>query len=41
MIPKPSDSEAEGLVIGWPTKPGDMGALKAYAEEIKAAVSKL
>ncbi|KAL8287253.1 hypothetical protein RQP46_003705 [Phenoliferia psychrophenolica] len=35
MIPKPSESDDQGLVIGWPTKPGDMAALKAYAEEIK------
>ncbi|KAK4699925.1 histidine triad (HIT) family protein, partial [Phenoliferia sp. Uapishka_3] len=35
LIPKPSESDEEGLVIGWPTKPGDMAALKAYAEEIK------
>lgn len=25
VIPKPSDSDKEGLVIGWPTKPADMG----------------
>ncbi|KAM0751045.1 HIT-like protein [Meredithblackwellia eburnea MCA 4105] len=35
MIPKPSDSDKEGLVVGWPTKAGDMAELKAYAEEIK------
>jgi len=34
MIPKPSESDNEGLVIGWPTKPGDMGELKAYADEL-------
>ena len=35
VIPKPSVSDEEGLVIGWPTKPADMGELKKYLEEIK------
>ncbi|GAA6063466.1 hypothetical protein JCM10212_006328 [Sporobolomyces blumeae] len=35
LIPKPSDSDKEGLVIGWPTQQGDMDELKAFAEEIK------
>ncbi|KAI8953251.1 HIT-like domain-containing protein [Xylaria longipes] len=33
-IPKPN--EQEGLVIGWPTKPADMEALKKYSEEVKS-----
>ncbi|GAA5864986.1 hypothetical protein JCM8547_004262 [Rhodosporidiobolus lusitaniae] len=36
VIPKPSASDDEGLVIGWPTKPADMDALKKYAEELKS-----
>ncbi|KIO33981.1 hypothetical protein M407DRAFT_166191 [Tulasnella calospora MUT 4182] len=35
IIPKPSKSDEEGLVIGWPMKPADQDALKAYAEELK------
>lgn len=35
MIPKPSASDDEGLVIGWPTKPADMSELGKYAEEIR------
>ncbi|SDA01415.1 BZ3500_MvSof-1268-A1-R1_Chr10-1g02643 [Microbotryum saponariae] len=35
MIPKPSASDEQGLVVGWPTKPADMAELKAYCEEIK------
>ncbi|GAA5840757.1 hypothetical protein JCM5353_005335 [Sporobolomyces roseus] len=35
LIPKPSDSDKEGLVIGWPTQKGDMEELKKFAEEIK------
>lgn len=36
VIPKPSDSDKEGLVIGWPTKQADMDELKKYHEEVKA-----
>ncbi|KAG8979116.1 hypothetical protein FRC05_009326 [Tulasnella sp. 425] len=36
VIPKPRESDEEGLVIGWPLKKGDMGELKAYAEELKS-----
>ncbi|GAA6015500.1 hypothetical protein JCM11491_004373 [Sporobolomyces phaffii] len=36
LIPKPSDSDKEGLVVGWPTQEGvEMDQLKAFAEEIK------
>ncbi|TNY23083.1 HIT-like protein [Rhodotorula diobovata] len=35
MIPKPSDSDESGLVIGWPTKKADMDDLKKLAEDIK------
>ncbi|GAA6030440.1 hypothetical protein JCM8097_009109 [Rhodosporidiobolus ruineniae] len=35
MIPKPSDSDKEGLVIGWPTQKADMDELKKLQEEIK------
>ncbi|GAA5980094.1 hypothetical protein JCM5350_001761 [Sporobolomyces pararoseus] len=38
LIPKPSDSDKEGLVVGWPTQKGEgfeMDALKKLAEEIK------
>lgn len=35
VIPKPSDSDEAGLVIGWPTKKADMDDLKKLAEEIK------
>ncbi|GAA5822541.1 hypothetical protein JCM11251_006372 [Rhodosporidiobolus azoricus] len=34
MIPKPSDSDQEGLVIGWPTKSADKDELKKLQEEI-------
>lgn len=36
VIPKPSASDKEGLVIGWPTKPTDMSQLKELAEKTKA-----
>ncbi|GAA5914831.1 adenosine 5'-monophosphoramidase [Sporobolomyces salmoneus] len=38
LIPKPSDSDKEGLVIGWPTQKGEgfeMDQLKQLAEDIK------
>ncbi|GAA6002491.1 adenosine 5'-monophosphoramidase [Rhodotorula paludigena] len=35
MIPKPSDSDKEGLVIGWPAQQADMAELKQLHEEIK------
>ncbi|KAJ4319391.1 Adenosine 5'-monophosphoramidase [Fusarium piperis] len=35
-IPKPN--ETEGLGVGWPSKPADMDALKAYYEEIKSKI---
>lgn len=34
LIPKPN--ETEGLGVGWPTKKGDMGELKALLDEIKS-----
>ncbi|GLB38568.1 putative HIT domain containing protein [Lyophyllum shimeji] len=34
VIPKPSESDEEGLVIGWPAKPMDTDELKALREEI-------
>ncbi|GAA5907217.1 hypothetical protein JCM6882_008393 [Rhodosporidiobolus microsporus] len=34
MIPKPSASDSEGLVIGWPTKQADKDELKKLQEEI-------
>ena len=36
MIPKPSASDKEGLVIGWPAHATDMDKLKALHEELKA-----
>ncbi|RJE23578.1 HIT family protein 1 [Aspergillus sclerotialis] len=36
MIPKPSQSDSEGLVIGWPAQATDMDKLKALHEELKA-----
>lgn len=35
VIPKPSDSEEEGLVVGWPAKPMDKTELQKVFEEIK------
>lgn len=35
VIPKPSDSDKEGLVIGWPAQQADMAELKQLHEEIK------
>ncbi|GAA5934594.1 adenosine 5'-monophosphoramidase [Sporobolomyces koalae] len=35
LIPKPSDSDKEGLVIGWPTQEANMDELKVLAETIK------
>ncbi|KAJ8292806.1 Mitochondrial distribution and morphology protein 34 [Rhodotorula toruloides] len=35
MIPKPSDSDKEGLVIGWPAQQANMDELKKYWEEVK------
>ncbi|KAG8910683.1 hypothetical protein FRC01_006195 [Tulasnella sp. 417] len=35
VIPKPSASEEEGLVVGWPAKKAETDALKAYAEELR------
>ncbi|KZO96901.1 HIT-like protein [Calocera viscosa TUFC12733] len=35
VIPKPSESDSEGLVIGWPQSKPSMDELKALAEEIK------
>ncbi|BGP18057.1 hypothetical protein JCM10213_008407 [Rhodosporidiobolus nylandii] len=35
MIPKPSASDKEGLVIGWPTQEADKDELKKFAEELK------
>jgi diadenosine tetraphosphate (Ap4A) HIT family hydrolase len=36
VIPKPSSSESEGLVIGWPQQQPDMDELKKLHEEIKS-----
>ncbi|KAH7337310.1 hypothetical protein B0J17DRAFT_667073 [Rhizoctonia solani] len=30
VIPKPSESDTEGLVIGWPTKPADQTELDNF-----------
>ncbi|ORY84436.1 HIT-like protein [Protomyces lactucae-debilis] len=39
IIPKKSiKDESEGLVVGWPATKGDMGELKAYAEELRAKI---
>jgi diadenosine tetraphosphate (Ap4A) HIT family hydrolase len=35
VIPKPSDSDKEGLVIGWPTKEMPKEELAKYYEELK------
>ncbi|CUA75257.1 Hit family protein 1 [Rhizoctonia solani] len=35
VIPKPSESDTEGLVIGWPTKPADQNDLQKLLEEMK------
>jgi len=35
VIPKPSASDAEGLVIGWPQHKADMEELKKLHAEIK------
>ncbi|GAA6016886.1 hypothetical protein JCM8202_004469 [Rhodotorula sphaerocarpa] len=35
LIPKPSASDSEGLVVGWPAQKADMNELKAYYEELK------
>ncbi|EJD39299.1 HIT-like protein [Auricularia subglabra TFB-10046 SS5] len=35
VIPKPSDSDKSGLVIGWPTQEIARDDLKAYYEELK------
>ncbi|KZP13914.1 HIT-like protein [Athelia psychrophila] len=35
IIPKPSDSEEEGLVIGWPTQEIPKDELAQYYEELK------
>jgi diadenosine tetraphosphate (Ap4A) HIT family hydrolase len=35
VIPKPSDSDKEGLVVGWPTQETDHDALKALHAELK------
>jgi diadenosine tetraphosphate (Ap4A) HIT family hydrolase len=34
VIPKPSESDEEGLVVGWPAKKADMDALKALHKEV-------
>jgi len=35
VIPKPSASDDEGLVIGWPTKEANKDELKTFWEELK------
>ncbi|CAE7182083.1 unnamed protein product [Rhizoctonia solani] len=36
VIPKPSESDTEGLVIGWPTKPADQTELQKLLEEMQS-----
>lgn len=36
VIPKPSESDEEGLVIGWPTKEVPKEEMVKYHEELKA-----
>ena len=36
VIPKPSASDEEGLVIGWPAKTADKDELRKLCEEIVA-----
>jgi diadenosine tetraphosphate (Ap4A) HIT family hydrolase len=40
VIPKPSDSDKEGLVVGWPAKPFDKEELQKAFEELQAKLSK-
>jgi diadenosine tetraphosphate (Ap4A) HIT family hydrolase len=35
IIPKPSESDSEGLVVGWPAQKPSMEDLKALQEELK------
>ncbi|KWU43480.1 RmlC-like cupin [Rhodotorula sp. JG-1b] len=35
FIPKPSASDKEGLVVGWPAQKADMDELKAYYEDLR------
>ncbi|KAJ1982473.1 Adenosine 5'-monophosphoramidase [Dimargaris cristalligena] len=35
IIPKPSASDSEGLVVGWPTKPADKAELQATLAKIQ------
>ncbi|KAG8760768.1 hypothetical protein FRC14_002064 [Serendipita sp. 396] len=35
VIPKPSPSDQEGLVIGWPNKPADMEEIKTLLAELQ------
>ncbi|KAI5996023.1 HIT-like domain-containing protein [Pisolithus orientalis] len=41
VIPKPSASDDEGLVVGWPAKPADKEDLKALQQELVDKLSKL
>ncbi|KAG6337387.1 hypothetical protein ID866_1710 [Astraeus odoratus] len=41
IIPKPSTSDTEGLVIGWPAKKAAMDDLKSLHEEIAGRLGKL
>ena len=36
VIPKPSATDDEGLVVGWPAKKADMDELKKFHEEVLA-----
>ena len=36
VIPKPSESQEEGLVVGWPAKPMDKEELAKVFEDLKA-----
>ncbi|KAG8926011.1 hypothetical protein FRC02_009273 [Tulasnella sp. 418] len=38
VIPKPSDSDREGLVIGWPQQKVEMDELKALLDTIKSKI---
>lgn len=41
VIPKPTASDEEGLVIGWPTKNMEKSDLAGVHEEIKANLEKV
>lgn len=41
VIPKPSATDKEGLVIGWPTQEADKGELAKMAEAAREKLAKL